>query len=1003
MLMGGVTRPPPSPGYDMRELRDQLQNSLGSHYVIERELGGGGMSRVFVARETALGRTVVVKVLPPGLTGVNAERFHREILLSARLQHPHIVPVHSAGEMNGTPYYTMPFIEGESLRDRIAREGALALPDAMHILRDVIDALAYAHEHGVIHRDIKPDNIILSRGHALVLDFGVAKALHAANAGPGDDGTTTAGIAIGTPAYMAPEQAAGDPTIDHRSDIYALGILAYETLTGVSPFAGRAPAEMMAANLTERPRDVRELRPEIPASLAALVSRCLEKRPNDRPASAAEIRHEIDAVITPAGSVIGTPPETPVPAAPRRRLPGRWIAASAAVVLLVAAAFATLAPESGDALDEELVAVMPFRISSPDPTLRYLSEGMLDLLAAKFDGDGGPRSADPRTIFSAWRRSGGTELGELARDRALNIAENVGAGRMLIGSVTGVSERIVLNATLIRVRDGRAEVQASVEGHADSLPRLVDNLTAQLLAAHAGERERIETLTSTSLPALRSYLSGRSLYRRGHYAEAAGEFNRALEIDSTFALAALSLARAASWFGDPSFIRRGLALAHQHRERLGPADRALLTAVAGPNYPAASTLLEVHNARLRFRDIAPDRAEAWFEVGDSYFHSGHTIGVADAHERAAEAFRRAIALDSSLIPAMEHLVLLAARAGDTVETRRVGELYLALDSLSEGASGVRWRMAVALGRHEELGELVRSPERMSPPSAYQVTMISQLDGLDMGVADVFASMSVAQASDVPLQRAAAMTAHDLALNRGRPDEALAYSAQLAEVEASPRQHLRERVRAALYWDGDPVAGDRAVRELLPSLTAPLPENRPERYARLADICIVEQWKLSSRDSSTIRRSIATLRDSQDEGDLPLGPNCAILLEAMYLAPRRDDASDAARARLERTVAAGPGGLIQEIGNLVVARLHEERGDLAAARAALIRREYFLGRTVLLSSYVREQARLAEMAGDRAAAAEAYRHYLALRSNPEPHLRGDIAWAREGLRRVERGD
>lgn len=983
----------------MRDLRDQLEESLGSHYVIERELGGGGMSRVFVARETALGRSVVVKVLPPGLTGVNAQRFYREILLSARLQHPHIVPVHSAGEMRGTPFYTMPFIEGESLRDRLAREGALPLSEAIRILRDVADALAYAHERQVIHRDIKPDNIILSRGHALVLDFGVAKALHAANEGHADEGTTTGGIAIGTPAYMAPEQAAGDPTLDHRSDLYAFGILAYESLTGVSPFAGRAPAEMMAANLTERPRDVRELRPDIPIALAALVARCLEKRPVDRPDSAADIRRELDAVITSPGLPVSTPQATPVPTSPPPRWPTRWIAAAAMIVVLVAAAFAALAPDPTATLDEELVAVMPFRINSADPGLRYLSEGMLDLLAAKFDGDGGPRSADPRAIFSAWRRSGGSELGELARDRALSIAENVGAGKMLIGSVTGVNARIVLNATLIRVRDGRAEMQASVEGHADSLPQLVDNLTAQLLAAHAGERERLALLTSTSLPALRSYLSGRSLYRRGHYAEAAAEFHRAVEVDSTFALAALSLARAASWFGDPAYIRRGLAMAHQHKKRLGPADRALLDAVAGPRYPAQSTMLEVHNARLRFRDLAPDRAEAWFEVGDSYFHSGHLIGIADAHERAAEALRRAVALDSSSSPALEHLVLLAARAGDTTETRRVGELYLALDSMSEGAGGVRWRMAVALGRDEELAELVRARETMSAASQYQVTMISQLDGLDMDVAGLFAQASLASEGE-RARTVALLTAHDLALNRGRPAEAQAYNVRLAEVESSPRQHLRERIRAALYWDGDSIAAAGAVRQLMPALNAPVPAQRANRYAHLADICMVELWKLSTRDTGTVRRSLATLHGNHAEDDTPLGRNCATLLEAVHTAPRRDSLSDRARDRLERLLASGPGGLVQEIGNLVVARLHEQSGDLAAARLALIRREYFLGRTVLLSTYVREQARLAELAGDYPAAATAYRHYLALRANPEPELRGDIAWAREGLRRVE---
>lgn len=988
----------------MRDLREQLEESLGSQYVIERELGGAGMSRVFVARETALGRHVVVKVLPPGLTGVNVQRFHREILLSARLQHPHIVPVHSAGDMQGTPYYTMPLIEGESLRERIAREGPLPLQAAVHILRDVIDALAYAHEHGIVHRDIKPDNIILCRGHALVLDFGVAKALQAANTSESDDQMTTGGVAIGTPAYMAPEQAAGDPSLDHRSDLYAFGILAYETLTGDSPFAGRAPHEMLAANLTERPPFLSNVRAEVPASLASLLARCLEKRPEDRPATAADVRRELDTVITPVGTPISTTSTTAQAGgalAGKRRWSARVTTAAVAVILLVMAAFAALGGSDAPALDESLVAVMPFRVNSPDPSLRYLSEGMLDLFAAKLNGEGGPRSADPRAIFSAWRRAGGSESGELARDRAMAIAENLGAGQMLIGAITSVGERVVLSATLIRVRDGRAQVQASVEGHPDSLQRLVDNLTAQLLAAHAGEGggERLDALTSTSLPALRSYLSGWSLYRRGHYAEAAEQFDRAVGADSSFALAGLGMARAATWFGDPALVRRGLALAHAHRDRLGPRDRALLDAVAGPNYPKISSAAEIHQARLRFRELSPDRAEAWFELGDSYFHFGHAIGITDAHDRAADAFRRAIALDSAFAPALEHLLMLAARAGDTTETQRVGELYLALDSLSEGAAAVRWRMAAALDQQDVIADLLRDRHNLTPQSAYSITMISQLDGLDMDVAESFTMASLERATGRAERQVQLMTAHDLALNRGRPSQALALTEEMAAVESSPRQHLRERMRDALFWDGDVPAGADAARQLERAVAAPMPTERPERLAYTADLCMLELWKVMRGDTGSVRASVGRLRDERLSADIPMGGGCATMLEAIHVAPRRSAEAARVLARFESLLASGPGGMVQEVGNLIIARLHEARGDIDGARAALRRREYFLSRTVFLSTYLREQARLAELAGDRAEAAAAYRHYLAVRSDPEPLMRRDVEWARDGLKRV----
>ena len=290
------------------ELRNQLQRTLGAAYTLERELGGGGMSRVFVAHEAALGRKVVIKVLPSELAaGVNVDRFNREIQLAAGLQHPHIVPVLSAGATEGLPFFTMPFVEGESLRARLTREGALPIGDAVSILRDVARALAYAHERGIVHRDIKPDNILLSGGSATVTDFGVAKALSSArNPSPTEtprEMLTAVGMSMGTPAYMAPEQAAADPDTDHRADIYAFGATAYELLTGHSPFHGRGARALLAAHMSETPVPVDELRGDAPPALAALVMACLEKDPAARPASAAELLGVLDASGATSGGV----------------------------------------------------------------------------------------------------------------------------------------------------------------------------------------------------------------------------------------------------------------------------------------------------------------------------------------------------------------------------------------------------------------------------------------------------------------------------------------------------------------------------------------------------------------------------------------------------------------------------------------------------------------------------------------------------------------------------
>ncbi len=288
----------------MPEFRARLEAALGSAYRIESELGGGGMSRVFLAVEVALLRQVVVKVLPPEMAaGVSEDRFRREIQLAAGLQHPHIVPLLSAGSADDLLWYTMPFIEGESLRAKLAREGELPVEEATRVLREVTDALAYAHAKGVVHRDIKPDNVMISGDHALVTDFGVAKAV---SESAGAHALTSVGMALGTPAYMAPEQAAGDSHVDHRADLYALGAMAYEMLTGQPPFTGPTPQALLAAHLTQAPAPVSGARPAVPPALEGLVMRCLEKRAADRWQHARDLLPQFAALISPSGSTAAT-------------------------------------------------------------------------------------------------------------------------------------------------------------------------------------------------------------------------------------------------------------------------------------------------------------------------------------------------------------------------------------------------------------------------------------------------------------------------------------------------------------------------------------------------------------------------------------------------------------------------------------------------------------------------------------------------------------------------
>ncbi len=320
------------------DLRDQLQSTLGDQYNIEREMGGGGMSRVFLAEEKALGRKVVVKVLLPDLAAaVSVERFKREIVMAARLQHPHIVPVLTAGEVNGLPYYTMPLVRGESLRARLTREGELPVNDTVRILHDVAAALAHAHSDGVVHRDIKPDNVMLTGGSAVVTDLGVSKAVNLAASDPGGHssrgGLTSVGVALGTPAYMSPEQAAADPNVDHRSDIYAVGCMAYEMLTGATPFTARNASQMIAAQLSETPEPLEKRRESTPAALALLVMKCLAKRPADRPQSANEIMAALEG-MTSTGAVAAVVATAGAQTSTQKAL--TWFFASAFIVVALA-------------------------------------------------------------------------------------------------------------------------------------------------------------------------------------------------------------------------------------------------------------------------------------------------------------------------------------------------------------------------------------------------------------------------------------------------------------------------------------------------------------------------------------------------------------------------------------------------------------------------------------------------------------------------------------------
>ena len=456
------------------DLREQLQRSLGTTYALERELGGGGMSRVFLAEETRLGRRVVVKVLAPELAAeVSPQRFEREMRMAARLQHPNIVPVLTAGDAAGVPYYTMPWIEGESLRARLER-GALPLGEAVGVLRDVMRAIAYAHAHGVVHRDIKPANVLLSGDIAMVTDFGIAKALTAARTtgggprAPGWDRTLTeAGESLGTPAYMAPEQAAGE-AVDGRADLYAWGVVAWEVLGGRHPFAHASGARgLLAAHLGEAPTPLRDIAPDVPPALADLVTHCLAKDPAERPPNAHAVLAALDAATSAANaanSAVSNAATNPANAAKaaagprvgsRRRTPTWWAAAIAAVLLtaigVVAATRTRLGfGEQASRPPSELI-VADFADEAGDSTLARTVAQALRIDLARSPRVILPSAAEVREGLAAMRADTAKALtGEIA----LTLAQRTGRAAVLDGAVLAAGSGYVLTARLVAAADG---------------------------------------------------------------------------------------------------------------------------------------------------------------------------------------------------------------------------------------------------------------------------------------------------------------------------------------------------------------------------------------------------------------------------------------------------------------------------------------------------------------------------------------------------------------------
>ena len=678
---------------------DALRDALAGRYTVERELGRGGMAAVFLAHDIRHRRPVAVKMVARDVVApLGAERFLQEIRTAARLTHPHVLGVHDSGEAGGLLYYVMPYIQGETLRARLTREGALPLPDAMRLLRELSGALAHAHMHGVVHRDLKPENVLLSDGHAVVADFGIAKALAAVTREDSATGTglTTGGVALGTPGYMAPEQAFGGST-DHRADLYALGVVAYEMLAGVHPFGARSPAPLARAYRDETPVSLGERRPDAPPALVALVMRLLARSPDARPGSAEAVLQLLNRVpAAPTGETV-RPTQVGGGLLSRRRRPAIGAVAG---LLLVGGVVAVAgigryiglradAPRGGSSVEQAAlvsapremrpsVAVLPFQNTSSDPTDEAFSDGLTDELIGALGKVPGLRVAGRTSAFAL-------------KDRGLGIkavAETLGVSAVVEGSFRRSGSRLRVGAQLVSAADGAvlwAEMYdrelADVFVVQEELARAIARALEGRLTAGAEQASLVDRSTS-DLAAYELYLRGRSILHarnnRDAILDATRYFERAVERDPSFAHAHAKLADAYALLG---------ALSHGRPDE----EFARARAAAG-------------------RALALDSA-----IAEAHVALAHILFAFDFDWISSErAFRRAIELDPVDVRARLLFAIPLQDQGRVTEALAQLDTARAIDPLAPMIGVVRGRVYVNARRPAEAIRPLQEALALSP-------------------------------------------------------------------------------------------------------------------------------------------------------------------------------------------------------------------------------------------------------------------------------------------------
>ncbi len=972
--------PHPDP-FSTGALAAQVSAALGDRYALGDMIGAGAQATVFHARDIKHERSVAIKVLRRELgTRLSSERFLREILIAAGLSHPNILPVFDSGSEQGLLYYVMPYIDGETLADRLRRDGQLAVRDALRLVKEIGAALQHAHEHGLVHRDIKPANVLLSGGVAVVADFGLARALAPS---PTSIELTAEGAGLGTPAYMSPEQALGSGDAGAAADQYSLACMLFEMLTGRGPFEGTTFQALVAQHVTAPPPNASDLRPEIPQETSAAIIRALAKDPANRFPS---VRAFVAAA---AGQLDGTGHGFLPPVRRPHSVRWRLVTAVGAFAAVFSAWLAWTRLGAGGAVppfDTDLVAVAPF--STPEPQLAIWREGLAEVVARNLDGAGPLRTVSMTVVNRSWKGGGDqNSLGELGR--------RTGAASVVSGTLLQKGrDSVQLTATVYDVAGMRSLGEVALTEATVQMGRLAERFTIEVVRRLGKSQQlaeaRMAGAHSTPLAALKAFLQGEYYFRRTAWDSAMQHYQAALELDPGMALAFLRMSMVSGWQRHPgdsitsSYARQAALLNHG----LAPRESLLVEAEAlkaDMNARFADSAYATHTEQLfetleTATSLYPDDRELWYSLGNARANLVGTI------RGGLEALAHSIAIDSGFAPAYLDAVQLTMALGETDQARRYLAAYLALSPSDVHGDGLRLAF--------------RLLDPRVPAGATRGVLDTASADILVRAIDVLAYWPDSAESSVQLARLLMAGRRATYRRYSEPD----FTAFQLAYPLAFRGHVREAYKV---WNGFPddigamfsaslvlmggVPDDEAVR-VFATLTRGA-VNRP------TGLVLALPWWSARRDTLSLR-STAERAEATSAGTVHGSPaRYTRYLGAAargYLALARGDTA-AALERLRSLNAADCMYPFCPYEPLQTAILLAQRGSLQEAWKILddIPNIY----NPITVRWRLERARVAERLGLRDAARDAYAYVAAAWRGADEHLQPEVREAEAAWRRL----